>query len=65
MQRAGDCNMVLVHDDELERIHEIGEGSVSEHSIISYIVLPMLAVTRILTARSDDGFSPDVQHRDT
>jgi hypothetical protein len=57
--------MVLVHDDDLERIHGIGKGSVSGHSIISCIVLPVLAVTSIPPTRSGDGSAPAVRHRDT
>ena len=30
MRQAHDCDMVLVHDDDLERIDEIGKDTVSE-----------------------------------
>jgi hypothetical protein len=33
MQQAPDCDMALVHDDDLERIEGIGEGTVGGHSI--------------------------------
>jgi len=64
-QRACDCDLVLVHDDDLERIDGISEGSVSGHLIINYIVLLMLAVTRIPRIRSGDGPPPRFRHRDT
>jgi hypothetical protein len=51
--------MVLVHDDDLERIDGIGEGGVSGYLIINYIVPPMLAVTRITPTRSGDGPPPE------
>jgi hypothetical protein len=66
MQRAYDCDLVLVHDDDLKRIDGIGEGSVRGYFIINYhLVLPMLAVIRIPSTRSGNGSPPDVQHRDT
>jgi hypothetical protein len=65
MQRAYDCDLVLVHDDDLQRIDEIGEGSVSGHLFINYITHPMLAVTRIIRTRSGDGPPPGFRHRDT
>jgi hypothetical protein len=34
MQRAYDCDMVLVHDDDLEWVNGIGSGTVSGHSVI-------------------------------
>jgi hypothetical protein len=33
MQQAPDCDMALIHDDDLERIEGIGEESVGGHSI--------------------------------
>jgi hypothetical protein len=39
MQRAPDCDMVLIHDDDLATI-------VSRHLIGGHIVLLMLAATR-------------------
>ena len=65
MQRAYDCEMVLVHDNDLESIDGIGEGSVSEHLMINYIVLLILVVTRISRTRSGDGSPPGFRHRDT
>jgi hypothetical protein len=65
MQRAYDCDLVLVHDDDLERINGISEGSVSGHLIIKYMLLPMFAVTRISRTRSGDGSPPGFRHRDT
>jgi hypothetical protein len=38
MQRALDCDMVLVHDDDLRRIDGIGEGTVSGNSISSSLL---------------------------
>jgi hypothetical protein len=32
--------MVLVHDDDLERINGIGEGTVSDHVISDYHAFP-------------------------
>jgi hypothetical protein len=61
MQRAYDCDMILVHDDDLEKVDGIGEGAVSEHSIISHVVLPTLAVTRIPPIRSGYGSTSEVQ----
>jgi hypothetical protein len=63
MQRAYDCDMVLVHDDDLERVNGIGSNTVSGHFVIYYVVLPMLAVTRISRIRSGYGSPPEVQHR--
>ena len=56
--------MVLVHDDDLERIDGIGGGTVSGHSIVNHIILPMLAVTRIPPTRNDDESPLEVQCRD-
>ena len=33
IQRAHECDMILVHDDDLERIHGISEGTVSGYFI--------------------------------
>jgi hypothetical protein len=57
--------MVLVHDDDLERINGIGEGRVSGHFLIHYIDLPMSAVTGIPPTRNDNGSPPEFRHRDT
>jgi hypothetical protein len=57
--------MVLVHEDDLERIDRIGGGTVDGHSIVNHIILPMLAVARIPPARNDDESSLEVQGRDT
>ena len=46
MQRAPDCDMVLVHNDDLLMIDEVSHDAVSEHLIGSRIVVLMLAVTR-------------------
>jgi len=59
IQQANDCNMILVHDDDLERIDGIGDGTVSGDSIDNHII-PMLAVTRIPPTRN-----MEVQCRDT
>jgi hypothetical protein len=64
MQRAYGCDRILVHDEDLEGIDGIGEGTVSGHSIISSIVLYVFAVTRIPPTRSIDGSSPEVERRD-
>ena len=65
MQQAHDCDMIIVHDDDLERIDGIGEGTVSGYSIVSYIIFLILLVTRIPPTRSGHGSLPRVQHRDT
>jgi hypothetical protein len=67
MQNADDCDLVLVHDDDLKRIIGIDEGNVNGHSIINrgYIVILMLPVFRIPPTRSGNGFPPEFQHRDT
>ena len=41
MQRAPDCGMVLVHDDDLERVNGIGEGTVSGHVVSDYLAFLM------------------------
>jgi hypothetical protein len=38
MQQAPDCDMVLVHDDDLERIDWIGKGIVRGALVIRYRV---------------------------
>jgi hypothetical protein len=45
MQRATECDMVLIHDDDLVTIDELNHGAVSGHLIGSRIVLLMLEVT--------------------
>ena len=64
MQRAYDCDMVLVHDDDLKRIEGIGKGTVSGYLIISYVFIHKFAATRIPPTGCGDGSSPEVQHRD-
>ena len=61
-----DCDMFLIHDDDLNRIDGIGDGTVSVYSISSYSVLiTQSAVTGNPPTRRNDGSSPEVQHRDT
>lgn len=38
MQRAPECDIALVHDDDLERIGGIGEDSVSRDLILSLVL---------------------------
>ncbi len=57
--------MALIHDNDLGRIDGIGEGTVSGHSIVSHVFLPMLAIIRFPPTRSGHGSLPRVQHRDT
>jgi hypothetical protein len=38
MQKAPDCDMVLVHDDDLVAIEDPSYGAVSEYSTGSHIV---------------------------
>ncbi|KAI0248894.1 hypothetical protein BJV78DRAFT_1232297 [Lactifluus subvellereus] len=58
--RAPDCDMVLVHDDDLERIEGIGDGTVSRHLIVNYIVFFMFTVTGNPSTEYGDGLLPDV-----
>ena len=46
MKRTPDCDMVLIHDDDLATIDELRHGVVSQHLIDSRTVLTMLAVIR-------------------
>jgi hypothetical protein len=39
MQKAPDCDMVLVHDDDLVTVDELSYGAVSECLIVDQIVL--------------------------
>ena len=39
MQRAHDCDMVIIHDNDLERIDGIGKGTVSGYLISSSLFL--------------------------
>jgi len=39
MQRANDCDMVVLHDNDLERIDGIGKGTVSGYLIFSLLFL--------------------------
>ena len=63
MQRATDCDMVLIHDDDLGRIEGFGHDSVSGLRIVSHSRL-ILAVNRGSRTRSDDGPPLEVQHND-
>jgi hypothetical protein len=38
MQKAPDCDMVLIHDDDLEKLDGIGKDSVSGDLIAGHIV---------------------------
>ena len=66
MQRAPDCDLALVHDDDLVEIDglDYGRDAVSRHLIGSRIVF-ILAVTGNPRARSDDGSPPEVRYKDT
>jgi hypothetical protein len=61
MQQATDCGKILVHDDDLLMI----DGTVSELSYSSRIVLLMLAVTGNPRTGRDGGSPPEVRHKDT
>ena len=66
MQRAPDCDMFLIHDDDLKSIDGLGDGTVSQYLISSYSVLiPWLTVTGSPSTRYGDGSSPEVQHTDS
>jgi len=58
--------MVLVHDDDLERINinEIGEGTVSEHVINDCLVFLMLVTNVDAPTRHVDGSFQELQRRD-
>jgi hypothetical protein len=60
-QRAPDCDMFLIHDDDLKLI-----GTVSGYLTSSYSVLiPRSAVAGSPSTRHGDGSPPEVQDRDT
>jgi len=61
-EQASDCDMVLIHDDDLGTIVGI-ENSVSRHLISDYIKF-MLAVTGNRSIRRH-GVSPEFRHRNT
>jgi hypothetical protein len=63
MQRASDCDILLVHDSDLVTIDGVGHDIVSRLLNGSCIVLLLLTVTGSPRARRDDGSSPEVQHR--
>jgi len=54
--------MVLVHDDDLERINinGIGEGTVSENVINDYLAFLMLVINVDAPARHVDGYFQEV-----
>lgn len=57
--------MFLIHDDDLNWIDEIDDGTVGGYLNNSYSVLtPRSAVTRSLSTRLGDGSPPEVQQRD-
>jgi len=56
--------MVLVHDDDLEKINGIGEGAVSGHVINDYLAFLMLVINVDAPTRHVDGSFQEVQHRD-
>lgn len=60
MQQTSDCDMVLVHDDDLMTINGVGDGTVSELLNRNYAVLLMLAVAGNPRTRYDDGPPPEV-----
>ena len=66
MQREPDCDMFLVHDDDLIEVNGLGYGrdAVSELSIGRPNVF-ILVVTGSARVGSDDGSPPELQHRDT
>ena len=65
MQRAHDCDMVLVHDDDLEKIDGVDRGRVSGHLVTIYIVLTILAVSELPPTRNGDGSHSGFRHKDT
>jgi len=56
--------MVLVHDDDLERINGIGEGTVSGHVISDYHAFLMWVINVDAPTRRVDGSFQEVQYRD-
>ncbi len=65
MQRAPDCDMTVVHDEDLVKIYEFGHDAVSESGYWQSYFLLMLAATRNPRTRRDDGSLPEVEYRDT
>jgi hypothetical protein len=55
--------MVLVHDDDLERINGIGEGIVSGHMISDCLAFLILVTNLDTPTRHVDGSFQEVQHR--
>ena len=64
MQKAPDCDMVVVHDDDLLMIDGLGCSTVSGLLNGKYDVLLIQAVLGNPQTRHDDGSPPEVQHRD-
>jgi hypothetical protein len=58
-----DCDMFLTHDDDLERIDGIGDGTVSGYLISSYrlnVLISRPAVAGRPQTRRDGGPPPEV-----
>ena len=65
MQRAPDCDMSLVHDDDLVEIDELGHGREVSGLLIACRTILILAVAGNTRARNDDGPPPEVQSNDS
>jgi hypothetical protein len=67
MQEAPDCDMSLVHDDDLVEINGLVEGrdAVSGLLVGRRHIVFMLAVTGNPQTRSNDGSPPEVQYKNT
>jgi hypothetical protein len=65
MQQATDCDVALVHDDDLGAIGGLGHDSVSGLLNGNHIVPScQLAVDRNSRTRRDDRSPPEVQHKE-
>ena len=54
LQRAPDCDMILVHDHDLERIGEMGVGTVSRHLVLQSVSNYIVPISQSL-----ETFQPD------
>ena len=65
MQKASDCDKILIHDCDLLMIDGIGHDTVSALLNGGRIVPLMSAVTGDLRTGHDSGSPREVRHKDT
>jgi len=65
MQRAPDCDMVLVHDDDLLRIDNFGDNKVDKQSHVIYFYVLIYSVTGKPSSRRTDGSPQKIPAGDT